>query len=459
MKKIVFGIFAIIVILLSQMSAAAADYIVKFKSDIMSINADNDLLPLIPQIGLYLTDNPGNINFETVDFIEEDAVVELFGTYDYSGIEKQSAHNITEIKKMWNAGVFGKNIRVGVVDSGCNKHEALLNNLIEGEDFSGSNNMDDHIGHGTSVCGIIAAQYGFEVIGTAHKASVVPIKFIDRNSDGTVVGGTVSRLAKAIVSAVDDLHCDVINLSCGTIDSHALKTAIDYAVSKDVIIIAAVGNSGSNDYNYPAAYENVVGVGSVDGFKEHSAFSNINDSVFVSAPGEHVDIIYGTDQYGQSSGTSFSAPYVSGIIANMLEIDPKLCLSDIIDIISMTAEDLGRQGYDEMFGYGLVRADRIAEYMLKGMKIYTSGFDLCPEDDCYEVRLWVNEKTKIPTCILCKYDNEVLKEINIDNQIVDDNIYIFRLKSTPVGEYKFFQWYNFENIQPINDPLYIDKKD
>ena len=107
-----------------------------------------------------------------------------------------------------------------------------------------------------------------------------------------------------------------------------------------------------------------------------------------------IDIIYGTDQYGQSSGTSFSAPYVSGIIANMLEIDPKLCLSDIIDIISMTAEDLGRQGYDEMFGYGLVRADRIAEYMLKGMKIYTSGFDLCPEDDCYEVRLWVNEKTK-----------------------------------------------------------------
>ena len=447
MKKIALIVFAAVTVMLFQSMVSAADYIVKLKQDIRLMNIDTNLMPLIPKLNLYTTDNISDINPETVEFAEEDTAVTLFDSYDYSAVEMQSAHKITEIKSMWDMGVYGKGIRVGVIDSGCSSHETLTNNLCDGADFSGSGDLEDRIGHGTSVCGVLAAQYGFDAIGAAHKARIIPLKFIDLNESGATVGGTVSRLAAAIVSAVDDFDCDIINMSCGTIDSHTLKNAVDYAASKGTVMVAAAGNDGTADYNYPAAYDNVIGVGSVSDTKEHSSFSNSNDSIFITAPGEHVNVIYGTNRYGRNSGTSFSAPYISGIIADMLEINHELNLTEITDILSCTSEDLGDEGYDEAFGYGLVRADKIAEYMLSGRNYYTPGLDLCPEDDFYEIRFRVDGDI-VPFCVLAEYKNGALNNIDLSKKHIRDNIFMLRLPQS-ANIFKYFVWDSFNGMNPM----------
>ena len=450
MKKTVFIIFAAAAIIIFQPAVSASNYIVKLKSDIQLMSVNTDLVPLIPKLGLYTTDDPENINPELIEFTEEDAPVELFGSYDYSYAEEQSAHKITEIKSMWDIGVYGKGIRVGVIDSGCNVHEALSDNLCDGADFSGGNDVNDRIGHGTSVCGVIAAGYGFDAIGTAHKAEIIPLKFIDRDENGRTVGGTVSRLADAIISAADDFDCDIINMSCGTTDSHTLKLAVDYAESKNIIMVAAVGNSGNEKYSYPAAYNNVIGVGSVSNTKEHSSFSNINDSVFVTAPGEQVNVISDVDEYKQNSGTSFSAPYVSGIIALIREVQPDITLRETKDIISSTSEDLGDKGYDVIFGYGLVRADNIADYILSKYGYFVSGIDLCPEDNFYEIRFSLNNRIENPLCIFAEYVDGRLNQVDLDKKYVSDNVFMLRLQKTSMGIFKYFIWETFQNMKPID---------
>ena len=115
------------------------------------------------------------------------------------------------------------------------------------------------------------------------KVRLVPLKCFDDKTTN------VSVICKAIYGAVDDFGCDVINMSFGLMeDSIALKEAIDYAAGKGVIIVAAVGNDGTEELCYPAAYDNVIGVGSVDKNEGVSSVSQHNKSVFITAPGVHI---------------------------------------------------------------------------------------------------------------------------------------------------------------------------
>lgn len=429
------------------------EYIVKLKSDIQlfSCTEEMKLEPLIPKLGLYTVEDISDLDFDMCDYVEEDAPVELFDSYDYSSIMMQGEYSITGIKSMWDIGVYGKDVRVGVVDSGCNPHQALMNNLCNGANFADdSEGTNDNIGHGTAVSGIIAAEYGGsdKVIGKAHKTNIIPLKFFDKDTDGNIVGGTTKRLANAIISAVDDFQCDIINISSGTIDSNTLKLAIDYAVSKGAIIVAAVGNDGNSKSNYPAAYDNVIGVGSVNNSKEHSYFSNNNSSVLVTAPGEDINILSDTTSTITSSGTSFSAPYVSGIIADMREINSDLTLQEAMDIIAQTSEDLGEDGYDEVFGYGVIRADKIIDYMLDEYICYTSGIDLCPTDNFSEIRFRFSN-TQNPRCIFAEYINGRLNQLDWNMQYVSDNVFMLRLKKTYDGVFKYFAWKSIESMIPI----------
>ena len=451
MKKTVFIILSIAVIALLQ-ATVSAEYIVKIRPDVRLMSVDEtELTPLIPKLDLYTVEDINAVDPGLVEFAEEDAAVELLDSYDYSVYTKQDTYAIGGIQGMWDIGVYGGNVRVGVIDSGCNPHEALLGNLQEGANFvENAPTMSDNIGHGTSVCGMIAARYGFgNVIGLAHKAEIVPLKFIDKDENGKTIGGSVSRLASAIVSAVDDFGCGIINMSCGTVDSYALKAAIDYAGSKDVIMVAAAGNSGDAQYNYPAAYENVIGVGSVGGSKNLSYYSNINDSVFVTAPGENVRIITGTGGYSKGSGTSFSTPYVSAIAALIREIDPELTAREVMNIIAATAEDLGDEGYDESFGYGLIRADNIAEYMLGSRDYFVSGIDLCQEDNFYEVRFRIGDGAKMPLCFFAGYNDGVLNGATMDKQYINDNTFMLRLPEINSGVFRYFMWDSFRDMKPI----------
>ena len=260
----------------------------------------------------------------------------------------------------WRYGLTGKGVTVGIVDSGLSNATMDIDRgrILEGVNLSpikiniGSPVMDT-VGHGTFIAGIIGAtkDNNIGIAGMAPGVTFAPIKCFSS------LFSTPDAEINGIYAAVDDYHCKVINLSSGMTDHNKkLQAAVDYAVSQGVIVISTVGNEGDATLNYPGAYVNVIAVGSVNKNMQVSDFSNKNDSVFVVAPGEDVYSL-GTMPFSvsKSSGTSFSAPFVSGLAALLCEKYPQMNQSDFMEILSMSSEDLGDPGRDTASGYGLVR--------------------------------------------------------------------------------------------------------
>jgi subtilisin family serine protease len=165
-------------------------------------------------------------------------------------------------------------------------------------------------GHGTMVAGLVHL--------VAPTAKIMPLKSF--HSDGSAYSSDVLR---AIYYAVDH-HADVINMSWNfTAPSKELGVAIDYATGKGVVCVAAAGNSGQKAIVYPAAYKNVIDVGSTTNQDKPSTFSNYGaPPLLLAAPGEAVVTTYPFNTYAAGWGTSFSAPLVAGGTALMLSATP-----------------------------------------------------------------------------------------------------------------------------------------
>jgi thermitase len=202
-------------------------------------------------------------------------------------------------------------VTVAVVDSGiCASHPDLSGRLTDGWDFIESDSVpQDDFGHGCSVSGVIAANLnnGIGIAGVAPNAQIMPLRVL--NASGV---GSYSNVAAAIVYAADN-GAQVINLSLGGSNpSSALENAVNYTISKGVIVVAAAGNNGTEGALYPAAYPDVIAVGSVDSDLQHSSFSNYGPQIDVWAPGRNILTTRRDGDYGLVNGTSFAAPYVAG---------------------------------------------------------------------------------------------------------------------------------------------------
>ncbi|MEB3197552.1 MAG: S8 family serine peptidase [Candidatus Sericytochromatia bacterium] len=215
---------------------------------------------------------------------------------------------------------------VAVLDSGIRSTHEDLAGALDLAPLGGALNyiatpttdVTDNHGHGTQVAGIIAARAGnsMGIVGVAPLTKVVPFKVSDSVTIET------SAVARALMAAADLPQVGVINLSLGgPTDVASLREAVDYAVRKGKVVIAAAGNSSSSAKTYPAAYKGVLAVGAsqmaADGTLGKASFSNFGDWVKIAAPGS---VIYTTgkdadDDYDQPSGTSMAAPIVSGAAA------------------------------------------------------------------------------------------------------------------------------------------------
>lgn len=157
-------------------------------------------------------------------------------------------------------------------------------------------------GHGTMMAGLIHL--------VAPYASIVPLKAFDATGNATEW-----NIIRALHDAVDIWHADVINMSFSfTVRSQNLDDAIQYAASHGAVLVAAAGNANSGVPTYPAAFEHVIGVSSLDFNNQKAAFSNYGPYVGISAPGCYIST-YPGPHWAWGCGTSGSTAIVSGVAA------------------------------------------------------------------------------------------------------------------------------------------------
>jgi subtilisin family serine protease len=254
----------------------------------------------------------------------------------------------------------GNGVTVAVLDTGVERHSSLQEDKVKRVNLM-SESAQDPGGHGTAVASIIAAQ-GDHLDGMAPESRILSIQVL--SADGQGDGFT---LAKGIVEAVDG-GARVINLSLAShSDCPILRQAVEYAVSKDVAVVAAVGNEATEGVLYPAAYPDVVAVSGVDASGRHLYFADRGPEVDIAAPGISVDAAFTNGTVAQLSGTSIAAPFVSGALADLLAANPGMSAKDAINILYSCADDAGDPGRDAEFGNGILDMGRVEERNTSGI--------------------------------------------------------------------------------------------
>ena len=252
------------------------------------------LCVLVPLFGMsVLAENsaelPIDYQFKDVEAQDADgAQVLAAGLTNDPYSSRQWGMKMIGMEAAWQSGLTGAGVRVAVIDSGVSTRTGDFDadRLLAGKNLEDPDQpTDDTLGHGTFVAGIIGASKdnGVGIAGVAPGVTIVPIK---TSSDGRTPDGIS---AQAIYAAVDEFHVDVINYSSG---SRALMTgvkdAVQYAVSKGVIVVCSTGNDGTDALYYPGALQDTIGVGSISKTMQVSSFSQHNRSIFVTAPGDAI---------------------------------------------------------------------------------------------------------------------------------------------------------------------------
>lgn len=246
---------------------------------------------------------------------------------------------------------------VAVIDSGVSaSHPDLSGKVLPGYDFfNGDADATDDNGHGTAVAGITAAatNNAIGMAGVSWNSMILPVKAL--GADGS---GSYSAMANGITWATNK-GARIINLSLGgTSSSRALQDAVNYAWSRNVILVAAAGNNGNSTLIYPAACNNVVAVSATDFADGRPTWSNFGSYVDVSAPGVGILTLSGASSYANWNGTSFSSPVASGVVALMTAANPSLSNVGVVDALLKNSDDIGSAGYDVYHGNGRVNARR-----------------------------------------------------------------------------------------------------
>ena len=253
----------------------------------------------------------------------------------------------------WSLTRGSKKIKIAVVDTGVDlDHPDLVRRLTTGYNaIDSSNNPDDDNGHGSHVAGIIASDTnnGVGMAGITWYNPIIPVKVM--GADGT--GGSF-YVAKGIRWAVDH-GANVINLSLGNYQTcDVLEDSIDYALEKDVVVISAAGNDNTDQPSYPAAYGGVLGVAAVDWDGNRADFSNYGDYIDVAAPGVDIPSTYAKGKYAALSGTSMAAPHVTALAGLIRSINPKLKNSEVVDIITRSAQAMKQPVPNPYLGNGII---------------------------------------------------------------------------------------------------------
>jgi thermitase len=255
---------------------------------------------------------------KNVEFAEPDFIAEAIGAPDDLYFSNQWGMTKIQAPQAWDITTGDPSIKIAILDTGVDQnHEDLASKIVASKNFTTSGTVDDRYGHGTHVAGIAAAatNNGIGVAGVGYNSTIMNGKVL-----GDTGSGYYSWIANGIIWAVDN-GAKVISMSLGgSSPSSTLESAVNYAWSKGVVLVAAAGNNGNTTPVYPAYYSNCIAVAATDSNDTKASFSTYGSWVDVAAPG--VDIFstlpnhtnkIGILNYGSLSGTSMATPHVAGL--------------------------------------------------------------------------------------------------------------------------------------------------
>ncbi|SFP07437.1 Subtilase family protein [Bradyrhizobium sp. Ghvi] len=245
----------------------------------------------------------------------------------------------------------GTNVTIAVIDSGIDAgHPELANSIADSFDALGSGE-GTHI-HGTGIAGVIVAHA--KLMGSAPEARIIAIR---------AFGGTTGSAESSSYIILRSLNyaaehgAQIVNMSFAGPKDAVIERAIAATAGRGLVLIAAAGNAGAKSPPlYPAANPNVIAVSATDQQDRLFTASNRGNYIALAAPGVDIFLPAPDGKYQMTSGTSFSAAYVSGVAALLLERNYALTPEALRMTLAKTARDLGSPGRDDLYGDGEVDA-------------------------------------------------------------------------------------------------------
>lgn len=348
-----------------------------------------------------------------IEFFEPNYKVSLDGLATQDNLVKEQWYlDAINVWKAWKTAT-GKNVLVGIIDTGLdfnnkefksriwvnpkedNNHNGtfepwpdttIINGIsgdLNGIDDDGNGFVDDVIGydfvnqvvgnfgdydqpdpipadehgHGTMVAGVVAAGINDTgIVGVAPEAKLVILRAFDVTGNAEV-----KDIASAIIYAALN-GVKIVNMSFGThFNSRLLHDAIRFAYSQGCILVASAGNDGEIVEHFPSNYPEVISVGSTTKVGSIGKSSNYGPQVDIFAPGYEILTTTLGNNYKFLSGTSFSAPIVSGAIALMLELKPSLTLDEVRAIMKSTQKLLYKD--KKSFGQGIIDVGSAVDFV------------------------------------------------------------------------------------------------
>lgn len=316
---------------------------------------------------------------------------------DFDGIVDNESGTTTRQNPSWlNCTDQGR-----ALDKSCNRRDDDGNGYVDdvnGWDFSnfdhsaqaGEVNPDGSgTTHGTMTAGILGASgnNGVGIAGVNWSTKILPLQALDdfEYGDSYTVGQAVYYAA--------DQGADIISISLGTdADDPYLREAILYALERDIIVVAAAGNDGCNCISYPANYPEVVAVGAANTSNGGASFSSFGSELDIVAPGQGMTVPYWTKNNGVSSyaggaaGTSFSAPFVAGLLGLMRSHQPDASWDELSGVLFENSDRrtlTAASPRSNSFGFGFVRSDlalsRVSQVLSPAITYQFSGMLLGSE--------------------------------------------------------------------------------
>lgn len=284
----------------------------------------------------------------------------IVSTFYHNG--SSDATRITEINKdkdMWGFDAVNyskekpsnhKIIKVAVLDSGISTHKDLEGKVAKSYNTLDNTHIRDEYGHGTAIAGIITANDNdIGITGISQNIELYDVKVLNENGKGKI-----EDLEEGIEWCITE-KVDIINISFGVqVDNKYLKETIDDAVKEGIIIVAAAGNTYGLSVDYPAKYENVLSINSINS-KLSRAGSAAKGKVDYATPGEKILSTSQNGEYEYFSGTSFSTAFASGIIARKLvEFGEITSYTSYLDFMKMLEKSVIRKEPINEYGHGIL---------------------------------------------------------------------------------------------------------